>query len=174
MMPIFARDVLHGGAQLQGLLLSAFGIGSLLGAVVVASIPRRRAYALPAIIGALVFSLTVFFFASSHWVWLSLTCAFFSGIFMTTYQTQDQALLQLSAPSHMRGRVMSFYLMNRATIPLGTLLAGALAAHFGGPAAVRMMSLAGMGVVLLVIARQPAFVRVNVDLQEPDTALAVE
>ncbi|HEY7167779.1 MAG TPA: MFS transporter [Candidatus Binatia bacterium] len=174
MMPIFARDVLHGGAQLQGLLLSAFGIGSLLGAVVVASIPRRRAYALPAIIGALVFSLTVFFFASSHWVWLSLTCAFFSGIFMTTYQTQDQALLQLSAPSHIRGRVMSFYLMNRATIPLGTLLAGALAAHFGGPAAVRMMSLAGMGVVLLVIARQPAFVRVNVDLQEPDTALAVE
>ena len=42
MMPIFARDVLHGGAQLQGFLLSAFGIGSLLGALVVASIPRRQ------------------------------------------------------------------------------------------------------------------------------------
>src|SRR5262249_22044073 len=48
MMPIFARDVLHGGTQLQGFLLSAFGIGSLLGALVVASIPRRHAYALPA------------------------------------------------------------------------------------------------------------------------------
>src|SRR5262245_7109816 len=67
MMPIFAKDVLHGGAQLQGFLLSAFGIGSLLGALVVASIPRRRAHALPAIIGALVFSLTVFFFGLSHW-----------------------------------------------------------------------------------------------------------
>ena len=51
MMPIFARDVLHGGAQLQGFLLSAFGIGSLLGALVVASIPRRNAYALPAVFG---------------------------------------------------------------------------------------------------------------------------
>jgi MFS family permease len=166
MMPIFARDVLHGGAQLQGFLLSAFGIGSLLGALVVASIPRRRAHALPAIIGALVFSLTVFFFGSSHWVWLSLTCAFFCGVFMTTYQTQDQALLQLSAPAHIRGRVMSFYLMNRATIPIGTLLAGTLAHYFGGPAAVRAMSLAAIGVILLVIARQPAFVRLTVDLQD--------
>src|SRR5215470_8861172 len=41
MMPIFARDVLLGGAQLQGFLLSAFGVGSLLGALVVASIPRQ-------------------------------------------------------------------------------------------------------------------------------------
>ena len=177
MMPIFASDVLHGGAQLQGFLLSAFGIGSLLGALVVASIPRRRAHALPAIIGALVFSLTVFFFGSSHWVWLSLTCAFFCGVFMTTYQTQDQALLQLSAPAHIRGRVMSFYLMNRATIPIGTLLAGILAHYFGGPAAVRAMSLAAIGVILLVIARQPAFVRLTVDLQDksgPDPAVIMD
>jgi MFS family permease len=89
LMPIFARDVLHGGAQLQGLLLSAFGIGSLLGALVVASIPRRNAYALPAVIGAAVFSIAVFCFGLSSWTWLSLICAFISGIFMTTYQTQD-------------------------------------------------------------------------------------
>ncbi len=166
MMPIFATDVLHGGAELQGWLLSAFGVGSLLGAVVVASIPRRRAYALPAIIGALVFSITVFVFASSHWVWLSLASAFFSGIFMTTYQTQDQALLQLSAPRHIRGRVMSFYLISRATVPIGTMLAGALADQFGGPAAVRMMSLTAVAVVLLVIATQPGFVRLRIDLRE--------
>jgi MFS family permease len=169
MMPIFARDVLHGGAQLQGFLLSAFGVGSLLGALVLASIPRRRAHALPAVIGALVFSIMVFFFGLSHWVWFSLACTFMSGIFMTTYQTQNQALLQLSAPQHIRGRVMSIYLINRATIPIGTLFAGALADHFGGPAAVRMMSLSALGVVLLVIAMQPAFVRLKVDLQEnPD------
>jgi MFS family permease len=170
MMPIFARDVLHGGAQLQGFLLSAFGIGSLVGAVVVASIPRRRARALPAVIGALIFSLTLFFFGSSHWVWFSLVCTFISGIFMTTYQTQNQALLQLSAPRHIRGRVMSIYLMNRATVPLGTLLAGALASHFGGPAAVRMMSIGAVGVVLLVIATQPGFVRLKVDLKEETDA----
>ena len=175
MMPIFARDVLHGGAQLQGFLLSAFGIGSLLGAIVVASIPRRRAHALPAVIGAVVFSITVFFFGLSHWVWLSLACTFISGIFMTTYQTQDQALLQLSAPRHIRGRVMSFYLMSRATVPIGTLLAGALADYFGGPAAVRMMSLSALGLVLLVIGTHPEFLRLKVNLQEhADTPVVVD
>ena len=166
MMPIFAKDVLHGGAQLQGFLLSAFGIGSLLGALVVASIPRRNAYALPAVIGAVVFSISVFFFGLSHWVWLSLTCAFMSGVFMTTYQTQDQALLQLSAPRHIRGRVMSFYLISRATVPIGTLFAGALAHYFGGPAAVQMMSLSALGLVVLVISTHPGFLRLKVDLEE--------
>jgi len=173
MMPIFAKDVLHGGAQLQGFLLSAFGVGALLGALVVASIPRRRAYALPAVIGALVFSLTLFVFGSSHWVWLSLACAFVAGIFMTTYQTQDQALLQLSAPRYIRGRVMSFYLMNRATVPIGTLFAGAIANQFGGPAAVRMMSLSAVTVVLLVIAKQPSFIRLNVDLKDEHDTPAI-
>lgn len=166
LMPIFARDVLHGGAQLQGFLLSAFGIGSLMGAVIIASIPRHHAYALPAVIGAVVFSITVFFFGLSHWVWLSLSCTFISGIFMTTYQTQNQALLQLSAPQHIRGRVMSIYLVNRATIPIGTLLAGALAHHLGGPAAVCMMSLSALSVVLLVISTQPGFLHLKVDLEE--------
>ena len=166
MMPIFARDVLHGGAQLQGFLLSAFGIGSLLGALVVASIPRQRAYALPAVIGAVVFSISLFFFGLSHQVWLSLACAFISGIFMTTYQTQDQALLQLSAPQHIRGRVMSFYLTNRATIPIGTLLAGTLAHYLGGPAAVCMMSLSALGLVLLVVGTHPGFLGLKVNLEQ--------
>ena len=166
MMPIFARDVLHGGAQLQGFLLSAFGIGSLLGALVVASIPRQNAHALPAVIGAVVFSIALFFFGLSHWVWLSLACAFISGVFMTTYQTQDQALLQLSAPRHIRGRVMSFYLTNRATVPIGTLLAGALAHYLGGPAAVCIMSLSALGLVSLVISTHPGFLRLKVNLEE--------
>ena len=173
LMPIFAKDVLHGGAQLQGFLLSAFGIGSLLGALVVASIPRSHAYALPAVIGAVVFSISVFFFGLSHWVWLSLSCTFISGIFMTTYQTQNQALLQLSAPRYIRGRVMSIYLINRATIPIGTLLAGALAHHLGGPAAVQMMSLSALAVVLLVISTHPGFLQVKVDLEEHADAAIV-
>lgn len=170
LMPIFARDVLHGGPRLQGFLLSAFGIGSLLGALVVASIPRRRAYALSAVIGALVFSLTLFFFGLSQWIWLSLLCTFISGVFMTTYQTQNQALLQLSAPAYIRGRVMSIYLINRATIPIGTFFAGLLAQHFGGPAAVRMMSLSGIAVILLVVAMQPDFLRFKLEVQEDTDA----
>jgi len=168
MMPIFARDVLHGGAQLQGWLLSSFGIGSLLGALAAASIPRHHANARPAVVGAVVFSISLFFFASSEWVWLSLACTFIAGIFMTTYQTHNQALLQLSAPRHIRGRVMSIYLLSRATVPIGTLLAGALAHSLGGPGAVHVMSFGALSVVLLVIATHPSFLRLKVDLKESE------
>ena len=92
---------------------------------------------------------------------------------MTTYQTQDQALLQLSAPRHIRGRVMSFYLMSRATVPIGTLLAGALAHYFGGPVAVRLMSLSALGLILLVIATHPGFLRLKVYLQDDPDAHAL-
>jgi hypothetical protein len=94
---------------------------------------------------------------------------------MTTYQTQNQALLQLSAPRYIRGRVMSIYLINRATVPIGTLFAGALAHYFGGPAAVRMMSLSALSVVLLVIATQPGFLRLKVNLEgHADAPVVVE
>ena len=92
---------------------------------------------------------------------------------MTTYQTQNQALLQLSAPRYIRGRVMSIYLINRATIPIGTLFAGALAHHLGGPAAVQMMSLSALAVVLLVISTHPGFLQVKVDLEEHADAAIV-
>ena len=88
---------------------------------------------------------------------------------MTTYQTQDQALLQLSAPRYIRGRVMSFYLVSRATVPIGTLLAGALAHYFGGPAAVQMMSLSAALLIALVIGTHPGFLRFKVSLQEQPT-----
>ena len=74
--------------------------------------------------------------------------------------------MPLSAPRHIRGRVMSFYLISRATVPIGTLFAGALAHYFGGPAAVQMMSLSALGLVVLVISTHPGFLRLKVNLEE--------
>jgi hypothetical protein len=68
---------------------------------------------------------------------------------------------------------MSFYLTNCATVPIGTLFAGALAHYFGGPAAVRMMSLSALGLILLVIATHPGFVRLKVELKEERDSPAI-
>jgi len=71
--------------------------------------------------------------------------------------------------------VMSFYLTNRATVPIGTLLAGTLAHYLGGPAAVCMMSLSALGLVLLVVSTHPGFLRLKVDLEEHvDASLIVD
>ena len=175
LMPVIARDILHGGAPLQGLLLSCIGIGSLVGALIVASMRRSNGYGLPVVIGATCFSLAIIGFGSSRWVPVSLVLGFVIGLFNVTYQTQNQTLLQVMVPRHIRGRVMSIYLLNRAFVPLGALLAGALAAHFGGPAALRIMASAALAIIVTVVATHPQLLTLKVPFsraagenEEPD------
>src|SRR5262249_24226488 len=142
LLPIFAKDVLHGGASMQGVLTTIIGIGSVLGSLWVATIQRRYSYGRTVVLGAFAFGVTLFVFASARALMMSSICAFCIGVSVVTYQTQNQTLLQLLAPRHIRGRVMSFFLLNRGLVPLGTLLAGVLAEHLGGPLALQIMSLA--------------------------------
>jgi MFS family permease len=127
--------------------------------------PRRYGYGGSVVVGALGFGVTLLGFAASQTVLLSSLCALCLGVCLVTYQTQNQTLLQILAPSHLRGRVMSIYLLNRGLVPLGTLLAGALAEHLGGPLALQIMSLAAIGVVLAVITRWPHFCKLQVDFR---------
>jgi MFS family permease len=166
LMPIFAKDVLHGGAQLQGFLLTTIGIGSVLGSLAVASMQRRYSYGYSVVIGALAFGVTLFGFASAHDILLSALCAFGVGVCVVAYQTQNQTLLQLLAPREMRGRVMSIFLLNRGLVPLGTFIGGVLAEHLGGPLALQIMSLAVLGVVVLVSLLTPRFLKLRVEFQD--------
>jgi MFS family permease len=166
LLPIFAIDVLHGDAQLQGLLLMLVGIGSLAGALIVASMRRRYGYGLTVVVGALAFGVMLLSFASAQVVPISAVCALGIGLCSVTYQTQNQMLLQILAPRHMRGRVMSIYLLNRGLVPLGTLLAGALAEHFGAPRALQIMSLLVLGVVLGVVLLTPRFLTLRVEFRD--------
>jgi len=166
LLPIFAKDVLHGGARLQGLLTTIIGIGSVLGSLGVASLQRRYSYGRTVVIGAFAFGVTLFAFASARDVLASSLCAFCIGLCVVMYQTQNQTMLQLLAPRHIRGRVMSIFLLNRGLVPLGTLLAGVLAEHFGGPLALQIMSLSVLGVVITVILLTPRFLKLQVALQD--------
>ncbi|MGE3535840.1 MAG: MFS transporter [Candidatus Tectimicrobiota bacterium] len=166
LLPIFAKDVLHGGPRLQGLLLTLIGIGSVLGSLAVASIPRRYSYGHTVVIGALAFGLGLLGFALANHMLVSSLCAFWVGVSTVVYQTQNQTMLQLLAPRHMRGRVMSLFLLNRGLVPLGTFVAGVLAEHLGGPLALQIMSLAVIGVVGLVALLTPRFLALRVEFQD--------
>ena len=169
LLPIFATDVLHGGARLQGLLLTCVGIGGLAGALIVASIRRKNGYALPAIIGALLFSAGLMAFSLSRNAALTGLFAVFVGLFSVTYNTQAQSLLQILAPRHLRGRVMSIYLLNRGLVPIGSLLAGALAGWYGGPRALLILSSASVACIILVVLSTPRFIRLKVPLRNDVT-----
>ena len=82
------------------------------------------------------------------------------------YTTQNQSLLQILTPRHLRGRVMSIYLLDRGLVPLGAVVAGTLAEHFGGQEAIRGLAIIALAIVALVVATHPQILKLQVPLGE--------
>jgi MFS family permease len=148
LMPIFAIDVLHGGASTQGLLLTMGGIGAVLGALIIASLGRRQGSGKLLIAGAAGFGLSLVFFSRSPVLWMAMVFTFLAGFSNSGYTSQNQTIIQMLTPAEIRGRVLGVYLLNRGLMPIGSLIAGALASFLGGPWAVTIM---GASCLLLVI-----------------------
>jgi MFS family permease len=155
LMPVFALDVLQVGSVGQGILLMSAGLGALIGALFIASLRSFRRKGMLMLGGAMMFGLSLIAFSRSTWMPLSMLCLFLAGMSNTSYTSQDQTIIQTIAPDHMRGRVLSIYLLNRGLMPLGSLLAGALASWLGGPSAVLLMGMACTAIALIVAIRTP-------------------
>jgi MFS family permease len=162
LMPIFARDILRVGAQGQGLLLTAVGIGALLGALIIASISNMRRQGLMMLSGAGLFGLSLVAFSRSPVMSVAMMFLFFGGVFNATYTSQNQTALQILAPPDMRGRILSIRLLSMGLNPLGSMLAGALAAWFGAPWAVTIMGSSCAILALWTAIRVPALRRLDV------------
>jgi MFS family permease len=136
LMPVFARDVLAVGSQGFGFLQSAGGLGALCGVVAVAYVSRSSPKGGQAIGGAVIFGILLSGFALSKSYSLSLALACALGIASQFYITIINAILQVNLPDQLRGRVMGIYGLSWELMPVGGLLAGAIAEYAGAPAAV--------------------------------------
>ncbi|WP_236023082.1 MFS transporter [Dictyobacter formicarum] len=133
MLPLFATDVLHAGSIGYGFLCSAFGIGALFSALWLAwGNQKPNIHAL--LIAALIFCALEIAFALSPFYILSLPLIAGIGFAQVVMGTIANTTIQTVAPSHLRGRVMSVYLLvYSGGMPLGNLFAGGLAVLFGAP-----------------------------------------
>lgn len=134
LLPIFAEQILHGGARTQGALASAVGLGALSGAMFLAM--RRSVHGLDTLIAwaPAVFGLGLFGLGLSSSLWLTLAIMPAVGGGMVLQMAATNTLLQTIVDDDKRGRVMSFYTMAfMGTIPLGCLLAGSLVHLIGAP-----------------------------------------
>lgn len=132
LMPIFAKDVLHGGPGALGFLMGASGVGALAGALYLAS--RRGVLGLGKMIpiGAGVFGLGLVAFALSHNFLLSLTLVTAVGFGQMIQLASSNTLLQTMVEDQRRGRVMGLFTVAFVGMaPVGSLLAGALASEIG-------------------------------------------
>ncbi|WP_266204177.1 MFS transporter [Pontibacter kalidii] len=132
LLPVFARDILHGGANTLGYLMGASGLGALSGALFLAQ--RKSVVGLGKVLlfTMSLFGLALIAFSFSKVLLLSLVLMLFSGFGMIVTMASCNTLLQTLVEDDKRGRVMSLYstaFMGMA--PIGSMLAGSVAEMVG-------------------------------------------
>ena len=156
LMPVFADQILHGGARGLGILMGATGVGALLGALTLATrsgvlgLGRWVAFTC----GGFGFSLVLFAF-SRHF-WLSVALLLPVGFCMMLGMASSNTLIQAMTPDHLRGRVMAMYtMMFMGMAPFGSLFAGGIAEHLGAPFTVSVGAVACIGAAFLFFFHLP-------------------
>jgi MFS family permease len=142
LLPVYARDILEAGAGTYGMLVSAFGLGSLISALRLAQRHDRWRLRRNLLVGLCAAAAGMAGFAHSRVLWLSLPAAFTAGFGLIFYVASTNTLVQLTTEDRFRGRVMSLYtLMFIGTAPLGAITLGAIAQRWGAPAATSFSAL---------------------------------
>jgi MFS family permease len=155
LVPVLASDTLDAGPRTFGVLSAAFGAGALAGALLTAGIGRASWKAL--IVGVGGFSLSLLALAPLHTIVACAVLLFVVGVCFTLWTSNSQSLLQLTAPDHLRGRVLSLYLFAFAGLaPLGGLLAGWLSDVGGTPLAFYVAG--GTGLLMTLAAVREVYV----------------
>ena len=149
LIPVFAKEVLEVGPRAMGVLGSAMGFGSVLGALVIASrrnLGRKSTFYFG---GALTGMSMVLLFGLSRSYVLSVCALIGVGIGASAFTIMQATIIVLSVDESVRGRVLGVLSMVIGFLPLGTLTVGGLASSYGpGPA---LVSVSSVGLVLAVV-----------------------
>ena len=166
-LPIFANDILHGGPRGMGLLMSAAGVGAVLGALHFAARTEFTGLARWIAGTATMCGIGLTIFSQSRVFWLSTVVLFVVGFSATVEMAATNTIIQRRVPDELRGRVMAVYAtMFMGVQPIGSLLAGGVAKRIGPQFTLGLFG-------LLVLAGGLVFLfRVVMRLRQPVEAAA--
>jgi MFS family permease len=165
LLPVLARQTLASGPGVFGLIAGCFGAGALVGGLLSAALSRASWKAIIAGAGGLGVAELVL--APLHSLGPAIVLLFIAGICFTLYTANSNAVLQLRAPDHLRGRVIGFYYFAfNGLAPLGGILAGWLAAT-GGTELAFAVAGAVTALVALTALFQLPHVRAELRLSSP-------
>ena len=143
LLPVLASDRFDTGPGMFGLIFSLFGIGALVGSVAQASAARTSYGRMVA--ACMGFSAAFLLLVPVSALAVAAPLVVAAGACFTIWTASNQALLQLAAPDHLRGRVISLYLFAFTGIaPFGALLSGWLAELGGARLALAVAGASGV------------------------------
>lgn len=131
-LPVFAKDILHGGARAFGLLMSTAGVGAVLGALHFAGRTNYQGLARWIALTSSTCAVCLIVFSQSRVFWLSAAVLLVVGFAATSQMAATNTIVQNRVPDELRGRVMAVYAtMFMGVQPIGSLIAGGVAKHIG-------------------------------------------
>ena len=159
LFPVFAQTVFKGNVTTFSWLNSISGLGALFGAIYMTTIKPGKNLLRLIVMSSLLLSVSLMFFAYSHSLWAALLIIMVGEAGMLAQIAATNTYIQTNVEEHMRGRVISYYVMAfQGMQPIGSLLIG-WSAHAGSaPATVFLEGLAGVIITLLFI---PALKRIK-------------
>lgn len=152
LLPAFNQDVIGGGPQSLGLLMTAMGAGALLGSLILARIGDVGNKGRILFFTAYVWAVLTAGFALSNTLWLAMALGAATSIFSAMYGSLNMSILQLAVSPEMRGRVMSINMMAMGLMPIGVIPVSAVAEFIGIHEAL-LMSAALLAISVLVLGR---------------------
>jgi len=157
LMPAYAAEVLHGGPNTLGLLMTASGVGALGGGLYLASRQSVVGLGRVAAYSTLIFGAGLVAFAFTTSLWVALAVLPFVGAGFMVEMAATNTVLQTLVTDDLRGRVMAFYTMAFfGTAPLGSLLAGLAADRIGARWTIAAGGVISVAAGFWLVSRLPA------------------
>jgi MFS family permease len=161
LMPAFS-DLLSAGETGYGYLISATGVGSVVGTILVGSFQQSRHLGGIILGAAALAGISIYGFAITtayadvlpFAYGLALISVFIAGVFSSIFMICSMTVLQLRVPDHLRGRVMGFHGITYSLMPLGGLLAGAIASVSSTPVAVAVGATIYLAIIVVIVRTQ--------------------
>jgi MFS family permease len=133
-LPIFANDILHGGARALGLLMSFAGVGAVIGALHFAARTDYKGLVEWIAATSTTCAVGLVMFSQSRTFWLSAVTLLVVGFSTTSQLAATNTIVQGRVPDELRSRIMAVYAtMFMGVQPLGALIAGGVAKRIGAP-----------------------------------------
>ena len=171
-MPLFA-DMLQSGEQGFGLLISATGVGSIIGNLFISRYQLSRKLGKMILSSAAMAPCSLIGFSLVSWIlagtpvafWIACGFAIFASALSSVFLVSSMTVLQIKVPDSFRGRVMGIHSITFSMISLGGIATGVLAANFSAPFAVVVGALIVICSVTLVVFKFNEIVKLDLNKQ---------
>lgn len=149
MRPVFAKEILNVGASGLGWLGACFGVGTLLGALLIAGVgPRLKYLGAGVLVGQLIWNSMGMLYSQSHWYGLNLGIEVVQGMASTLWASSALTALQVVVPQQFQNRVLSVHFMILGFSNVAWWVTGVIADAFGDRQALFIMGACSVSVCI--------------------------